>query len=54
MQQKIVMFFINYNINCNIFKKLLYFAYSVISNHIIIDNYYYLLLLCKNGKALMQ
>ena len=28
-------------------KKLLYFAYSVISDQIIIDNYYYLLSLCK-------
>ena len=26
---------------------MLYFAHSVISDHITIDNYYYLLLLCK-------
>ena len=27
-------------------KRLLYFTYSFISNHITIDNYYYLLSLC--------
>ena len=32
---------------CKKHKKLLYFAYSVISDHIIIDKYYYLLSLCK-------
>ena len=34
------------SVNCHS-KKVRYFAYSLISNYITIDNYYYLLLLCK-------
>ena len=37
------------SINCHSkkSKRLLYFANSFLSDHITIDNYYYLLLLCK-------
>ena len=38
------------NYHCKKNKRLLYFAYSSISDHIIIDNYYYLLSLCKTKR----
>ena len=40
------------SINCDILKskRLLYFAHSSVSNHITIDNCYYLLLLCKTKR----
>ena len=42
------------SVNCHIkkSKRLLYFAQSSISNHITINNYYYLLLSCK-GKSII-
>ena len=40
------------SINCHIkkSKELLYFTYSFVVNHTIIDNYYCLLLLCKTKR----
>ena len=40
------------SINCHSIKvRLLYFAHSFINIHITIDNYYYLLSLCKRKKC---
>ena len=37
------------NFHCKKSKRLLYFVYSFINDHITIDNYYHLLLLCKKS-----